>query len=369
MLNQANTWELEPEPRTPVLSSTHGKEQLPLWNRVPNFCQELPPSRSRERIAWSAVLHLLVLVAVVKFAAWLPAPRVVRPYSASGMPIYTPRLEAPPAIVPKLPAPTHVLAKVAPPKLEAPPKPLVEPKTAPPVSIPVEPRKEVVPETSAAAPAVKPEPPKREVVVDTFASGSSAPVTVPKPEPKVQTGGFGDANGVAGTSDSKRTLTVASSGAFDLPSGAGKGNGSAGTHGAAGTVASAGFGDGVAAPGRGDQPRGPVTPAGFSNMTAAAPAARTEAKPQTTPVEILYKPKPVYTSEARQLRIQGEVLVEVMFRASGDMQVNRVTQGLGHGLDEAALHAAHLIKFRPATRDGRPYDSNAIVHIIFELAE
>jgi len=69
------------------------------------------------------------------------------------------------------------------------------------------------------------------------------------------------------------------------------------------------------------------------------------------------------------MRIQGEVLVEVMFRASGDLQVNRITKGLGYGLDEAALHAAQLIKFRPAMRDGRPCDSNAIVHIIFELAE
>ena len=38
-------------------------------------------------------------------------------------------------------------------------------------------------------------------------------------------------------------------------------------------------------------------------------------------------------------------------------------------LDEAALHAAERIRFKPASRDGQPYDSVALVHINFELAE
>jgi TonB family protein len=88
-----------------------------------------------------------------------------------------------------------------------------------------------------------------------------------------------------------------------------------------------------------------------------------------TPVEILYKPLPVYTQEARQIRLEGEVLVQVMFTASGELRIQQVVRGLGHGLDEAALRAARQIRFRPARRNGEPYDSVALVHIVFELAQ
>jgi len=88
----------------------------------------------------------------------------------------------------------------------------------------------------------------------------------------------------------------------------------------------------------------------------------------TSSVEILYKPNPVYTAEARQLQLQGEVLLEVSFGANGQLQVNRVVRGLGHGLDEAAVAAANKMKFKPALRAGVPVDSTAVVHVVFQLA-
>jgi len=87
------------------------------------------------------------------------------------------------------------------------------------------------------------------------------------------------------------------------------------------------------------------------------------------PVEVLFKPRPAYTDEARHLHVEGEVLVEVTFTATGRLVVRRVVRGLGHGLDESALRAAQQIKYKPALRDGEPYDSTALVHIVFELAE
>jgi TonB family protein len=86
------------------------------------------------------------------------------------------------------------------------------------------------------------------------------------------------------------------------------------------------------------------------------------------PAEILMKPTPVYTDEARKLRIEGEVLLDVVFESSGKLQVVRVIRGLGHGLDEAAIRAAEQIRFKPAMRDGRPADSTAVLHIVFQLA-
>ena len=71
----------------------------------------------------------------------------------------------------------------------------------------------------------------------------------------------------------------------------------------------------------------------------------------------------------RKNHVQGEVLLEVMFTASGELKIQRVVRGLGHGLDEAAERAAAQIRFKPARADGQPYDSVALVHINFELAE
>ncbi len=110
---------------------------------------------------------------------------------------------------------------------------------------------------------------------------------------------------------------------------------------------------------------------GFGDAAVAAVAPQTRATTPTsplTPVEILSKPRPGYTDEARRLLIQGEVLLQMVFLASGEIRVDRVVRGLGHGLDETAVVAARGIRFRPARRDGMPVDFEATVHIIFELA-
>jgi TonB family protein len=110
---------------------------------------------------------------------------------------------------------------------------------------------------------------------------------------------------------------------------------------------------------------------GFGDATAAAPGpinrVTAPASPLTS-VEILFKPRPAYTDEARRLQIQGEVLLQIFFLASGEVRIDRVVRGLGHGLDESASAAARGIRFRPARRDGTPVDFEATVHIVFELA-
>lgn len=87
-----------------------------------------------------------------------------------------------------------------------------------------------------------------------------------------------------------------------------------------------------------------------------------------TPVEIVSKPKPRYTDEARSKKIEGEVLLEIQFSASGEARVLRLVRGLGYGLDENAVAAALGIRFHPATRNGGAVDSAAVVHILFQLA-
>ncbi len=227
-------------------------------------------------------------------------------------------------------------------------KPL--PPPPPPVAIP----KLVVPKPDLAA-TKPPEPPKietafkapdlqpvHEVPPKLVYTGSFATPALPNtktPVDKVQTGAFGDPNGVPGTGQPGH-----------LP------------------IASAGFGSGMTQVARSTQT--PVQVAGFAAQEIAQPIPnrKLESSSPLRPVEILAKPRPEYTEEARQLRLEGEVLLEVLFGADGQLHVNRVVRGLGHGLDEAAIEAANKIQFKPAARDGSPVDSTAIVHVTFQLA-
>ncbi|MFZ1007529.1 MAG: energy transducer TonB [Candidatus Sulfotelmatobacter sp.] len=204
-------------------------------------------------------------------------------------------------------------------------------------------------------------------------SGSSVAPTVNVAVQKVQTGGFGDPNGLKGEGKPNAKLYAAQAGGFDMPVGPGQGNGSGGAKGIKGTVASADFGNGTANGGKGDgrSSGAGVSTGGFGaeQVVHGGPKlAQADAGPATTPVEITFKPQPVYTDEARSLKLEGEVLLEVMFSANGTLHVNRVVRGLGHGLDEAAIAAANKMRFKPALRMGQPTDSTAVVHVLFQLA-
>ena len=228
--------------------------------------------------------------------------------------------------------------------------------------------------TKELLPDVKPMIPRPPVKTNVFSTGSSATPTMAAAPQKVQTGGFGDPNGVPAQDNHGRPITIAQAGSFDMPSGPGYGNGTGGSHGARGVVASTGFGSGVAT---GDSSgvsasRSTVRQGGFGDadiVTASQPKPKSaEPAVKTVPAEITFKPRPVYTDEGRQLKIEGEVLLDVVFSATGQIRIVKVMHGLGHGLDESAVRAAEKIQFKPALRDGQPADSEAVLHIVFQLA-
>jgi TonB family protein len=220
----------------------------------------------------------------------------------------------------------------------------------------------------------QPARPREPVKTGLMSAGSSAVPTITKPVPvdKVQTGGFGDPNGLTGPSDPNKRANVGAFGNPALPAGPGYGNGSGGATGQRGIIASTGFGNGVAVPPAGGKKAGTVQTAGFSNtndQVVQSPKKKLDDAPAVEPVVILAKPKPVYSAEAIKLNLEGEVLLEVVFPASGgEVQVNRVVKGLGHGLDEAATRAAQQIKYKPALSNGHPVDFPAVVHIVFQIA-
>ncbi len=216
----------------------------------------------------------------------------------------------------------------------------------------------------------QPKRPRDEVKVGNLSTGSAAPATVAAPLNKVQTGGFGDPNGIPGKGDPNHATNVNRLGSPALPGGDGYGNGTGGAKGIRGTVASTGFGNGIATPPPSTK-KGTVQAGGFADQTVATEAPKkrvASSENPTTPVDIIEKPRPEYTAEGRSMKIEGDVVLDMVFLANGSIQVNRVISGLGHGLDQAAVRAAQQIKFKPAKRDGQPVDFPARVRIEFRLA-
>lgn len=195
------------------------------------------------------------------------------------------------------------------------------------------------------APILQPVRSKKEEVSAPSLGLGGLPATVAAAANKVQTGGFGDPHGVRGPANPGKAGNINQAGSPNLPGGPGYGNGTGGAQGARGTLAS------------GDGPKGNGTGTGGAGTGA------------TSGVAILSKPNPSYSVEARTIKLEGDVVLEVIFLASGQLQVIRVVSGLGHGLDEAAMQAAKLIRFRPAQRNGQPVDFHAHVRIEFRLAE
>jgi TonB family protein len=113
---------------------------------------------------------------------------------------------------------------------------------------------------------------------------------------------------------------------------------------------------------------GKVASAGIPAMAAVAAAPKMTAAPVSTNLEVLSKPPVQYTSEARQLRVQGDVVLRVTFMASGRVVIQGVVHSLGHGLDEEARRVAQQIRFRPATRNGQPVDLTTNITVTFQLA-
>jgi len=296
-------------------------------------------------------------------------------------PVEQPKPYVPP--VPKIkiiPPPPAV--KLEQPKIEM-PKPLPAPPKVAEIKLPTP----VMPKMEAAPPKRFTPPPQPKVGLFKSEAPTAVANNMSAPTPKA--GGFGDPQGVKPNPNATRTATIAAAGAFNAAPGVGSpGAGAA----RAGSVHGVDFGSGVANGVPGGKDRGAVASAGFANGviggtgqpgshgtvakgsfgdnlygSAPAPAARPQ-EPATTPIVVLAKPLPTYTAEARQLKIEGDVTLQVRFAASGQVEVLRVISGLGHGLDEQARIAAERIRFKPATKDGHAVDEVSIIHVTFQMA-
>lgn len=107
-----------------------------------------------------------------------------------------------------------------------------------------------------------------------------------------------------------------------------------------------------------------VTPEGQEG-SATGEASR----PMTASLKptILYKEKPKYTQDALVNRIQGTVVLNVVFGADGRISQIRVVRGLPDGLTEKAIEAARKTRFQPAVSNGAPVSVRGNLEFSFAL--
>jgi periplasmic protein TonB len=88
-----------------------------------------------------------------------------------------------------------------------------------------------------------------------------------------------------------------------------------------------------------------------------------------TPPQPTYIPKPQYTADAMRARIQGTVWVECVVQTNGQCSDTRVVRSLDptFGLDQEAIKAARLFRFRPGMRLGEPVAVLVTIELSFTL--
>jgi len=101
-----------------------------------------------------------------------------------------------------------------------------------------------------------------------------------------------------------------------------------------------------------------------------------QARSATGPIEpmsvslrptILYREKAQYTREAKDNKVEGVVILRVVFGVDGQVSDINVVRGLPYGLTENAIIAAKKIRFEPSVKDGRPVSVRGNLEFNFKL--
>ena len=85
------------------------------------------------------------------------------------------------------------------------------------------------------------------------------------------------------------------------------------------------------------------------------------------PPRLLREVKADYTEDARQRRITGDVILEIVVRRDGSVGDVKIVQGLGGGLNDRAVQAVHQWHFAAARRQGAPIDVIVEVAVEFKI--
>ena len=88
-----------------------------------------------------------------------------------------------------------------------------------------------------------------------------------------------------------------------------------------------------------------------------------------TPPEFLNRVRPDYPPQADLADITATVEAMAVFRSDGQVGNIEITRWAGFGLEESSERAIRQLKFKPATRDGRPINVRALIQYNFRRAK
>jgi periplasmic protein TonB len=86
-----------------------------------------------------------------------------------------------------------------------------------------------------------------------------------------------------------------------------------------------------------------------------------------TAPKLVYVPNPEYTEKARKEKIRGFVVLSMVVTAEGTVRDPHIAASLTEDLDQQALAAVSIWKFKPATKDGKPVAVRIKTSITFNL--
>ena len=86
-----------------------------------------------------------------------------------------------------------------------------------------------------------------------------------------------------------------------------------------------------------------------------------------TAPRVISDPTPEYSDEARKAKFEGTVVLWLIVDSYGKPRDVKVARSLGMGLDEKALEAVRMWKFKPAMKDGSPVAVEVNVEVNFHL--
>jgi TonB family protein len=119
----------------------------------------------------------------------------------------------------------------------------------------------------------------------------------------------------------------------------------------------------------------PAPAANFAPVTASLPQQEgvRQSEPATNSREnqeyprCTYCPKPTYSQDAREKKIEGDVILEVTVGTDGKAHDIKVTKSLDPSLDKSAVDALKTWRFEPAMKDGKPIEKRTPIQVAFLL--
>lgn len=319
---------------------------------VPSF--GMLPTSERNRASFAVAAAINVTIALLLIVIGLTAKTVLVQHKYDVTKLTIPNVP-PPLKIKIPPAPKIQPPKIEEVKVESPminlPKPVPVPEPKPILMDVPKPQVQIIQTKQTVVLAPQPK----------AAMAFAAPAQEQQTKQAVSAVHLGDPLGAKPNPNAVGAVMAAG---FGSPNG-GLNNGSGSPRGVVGSAGLGGPVSGAAASGN----IGHVALAGIPAVQKiASVASMAPSQPQTTNLEILSKPSVQYTEEAREKKIQGNVILNVTFMADGRVIVHKIVNGLGYGLDEEAARVAKEIRFHPATRAGQAVDLTTNITITFQLA-